>query len=72
MCENMITTGCACRAAEWINKTEVIHDPLGQPTVVASNDFHLILKSLDGRVTCVRVVITTSRDCGRPRGLIPY
>ena len=55
-----------------INKTGVINDPLGQPTDPAGSDFHLILKFWDGRkdgwTTCVKIVITTGKDCGRPRG----
>ena len=59
------------------NKTGVINDPLGQPTVPAGSDCRLILKfwegRTDGRTLHVKIVITTSRDCGRPRGSIkPY
>ena len=50
------------------DKTGVINDPLGQPTVPAGSDFHLILKFWDGRTTCVKIVITTGRDCGQPSG----
>ena len=54
------------------NKTGVINDPLGQPTVPAGSDCRLILKFWDGRTDrrtlCVKIVITTGRDCGRPRG----
>ena len=50
------------------NKTGVINDPLGQPTVPAGSDCRLILKFWDGRMLCVKIVITTGRDCGRPRG----
>ena len=52
------------------NKTGVINDPLGQPTVLAGSDCRLILKFWDGRTLC-EIVITTGRDCGRPRGSIP-
>ena len=31
-----------------ISKTGVINDPLGQPTVTAGSDFHLMLKFWDG------------------------
>ena len=55
-------------------KTGVINDPLGQPTVPAGSDCRLISKfwdgRTDGRTLCVKLVITTSRDCGRPRGSI--
>ena len=47
------------------SKTGVINDPLGQPTVPVGSDCRLIL---DGRTLCVKIVITTGRDCGRPRG----
>ena len=49
-------------------KTGVINDPLGQPTVSAGSDCRLILKFWDGRTLCVKILITTGRDCGRPRG----
>ena len=54
------------------NKTGVIiNDPLGQPTVPVGSDCRLILKFwTDGRTLCVKIVITTGRDCGRPRGSI--
>ena len=45
-------------------KTGVINDPLGQPTVPADSDSRLILKFWDGRTFCVKIVITTGRDCG--------
>ena len=55
-------------------KTGAINDPLGQPTVPAGSDCRWILKfcagRTDGRTTCVKIVITTGRDCGRPRGSI--
>ena len=55
-------------------KTGVINDPLGQPTVPAGSDCRLILKFWDGRTDgqtlCVKIVITTGRDCGRPSGSI--
>ena len=42
----------------------VINDPLGQPTTVQEgSDFRFILKSWDGRTTCVNIVITTGRNC---------
>ena len=47
-------------------KTGVINDPLGQPTVPACR---LIFEVL-GRTLCVKIVIITGRDCGRPRGSI--
>ena len=51
------------------NKTGVINDPLGQPTIPAGSYFRLTLKfGTDGRTTCAKIVITTGRDCGRPRG----
>ena len=61
-----------------VNKTGVINDPLGQPTVPAGSDCRWILKfcaghmdgQTKGRTTCVKIVITTGRDCGRPRGSI--
>ena len=53
-----------------IDKTGVINDPLGQPTVPTGSDCRLILKFWDGRTLCVKIVITTGRDCGRPRGSI--
>ena len=34
------------------------------------NACRLILKFWDGRTLCVKIVITTGRDCGRPRGSI--
>ena len=56
------------------DKTGVINDPLGQPTVPAGSDSRLILKFWDGRTEgrtlCVNIVITTSRNYGRPRGSI--
>ena len=45
-------------------KTGDINDPLGQPTVSAGSDCRLILKFWDGRALCVKIVITTGRDCG--------
>ena len=57
-----------------LNKTGVINDPLGQPTVPAGSDCRFILKfwdwRTDWRTLCVKIVITTGRDCGRPRGSI--
>ena len=54
------------------HKTGVINDPLGQPIVPAGSDCRWFLKFCagrpDGRTTCVKIVITTGRDCGRPRG----
>ena len=45
------------------NKTGVINDPLGQPTVPAGSDRRLILKfwdgRTDGRTLSVKIVITT-------------
>ena len=59
------------------NKTGVINDPLGQPTVPAGSNCCWILKFCVGRTyvrtdgrTCVKIVITTGWDCGRPRGSI--
>ena len=54
------------------NKTGVINDPLGQPTVPASWVIVTWFWSFgtDGRTLCVIIVITTVRDCGRPRGSI--
>ena len=59
------------------NKTGVINDPLGQPTVPGrqwlSLDFEVLCRTdgrTDGRTTCVKIVITTGWDCGRPRGSI--
>ena len=53
------------------HKTGVINEPLGQPTVPAGSDCRLILKfGTDGRTLCVKIVITTGRDCGRSRGSI--
>ena len=57
-------------------KAGVINDPLGQPTVPAGSDCRVILKFCDGRTDgltdtlCenMKIVITTGRDCGRPRG----
>ena len=55
------------------NKTGVINDPLGKPTVPAGSDCRLILKFWDGRTdTLCEIVITTGRDCGRPRGSIDF
>ena len=49
-------------------KTGVINDPYGLPPVPAGNNFRSILKfwdgRTDGRTTCVKIVITTGRDCG--------
>ena len=51
----------------------VVNDPLGQTHIPASSGhyfqlklvmFCAILKSGDGRTTCVKRVITTVRDCG--------
>ena len=56
-------------------RTGVINDPLGQPTVSVGSDCRLILKFFgrtDGRTICVKIVITTGRDCGRPRGSIHF
>ena len=62
------------------DKTGVINDPLGQPTVPAGSDFRSTLKfcdgrteeqagvCMDGRTAPVKIVINTGRDCGRPRG----
>ena len=36
----------------------------------AGSDCRLILKFWDGRTFCVKIVFTTGRDCGRPRGSI--
>ena len=49
-------------------KIGVINDPLGQPT--AGSACRLILKFWDGRTDgqSVKIVITSGRDCGRPRG----
>ena len=44
------------------DKTGVINDPLGQPTVPAGSDCRLILKFWDGRTLCVKIVITTGRS----------
>ena len=52
------------------HKTGVINDPLGLPTNPLGCDCRLILKFWDGRTICVKIVITTGRDCGRPRGSI--
>ena len=55
-------------------KTGVINDPLGQPTVQAGSDFHLILQYVLGRTngrTCVNIVITTGRDCDQETFLEP-
>ena len=49
-------------------KAVVINDPLDQPTVPAGS--RLILKFWDGRTDGRKIVITTERDCGRPRGSI--
>ena len=52
-------------------KKGVINDPLGQPTVSAGNDCRLTLNFWDGRTDRrVKIVITTGRNCGRPRGSI--
>ena len=58
-----------------IYKTGVINDPLGQPTIPAGSDCRWIWSFVpdgqpDGRTTCVKIVITTGRDCGRSRGSI--
>ena len=53
-----------------VYQTGVINDLLGQPSVQAGSDCRLILKFWDGRTLCVKIVITTGRDCGRPRGSI--
>ena len=37
-------------------------------TVLAVSDCHLISKFWYGRTICVKIVITTGRDCGRPSG----
>ena len=50
------------------DKTEVINDPLGQPTVLAGSDYPLMSKFWDGRTICVKIVIATGQDCGRPCG----
>ena len=47
----VITSCCDCGLASWINKTEVINDPLGQPADSAMKRFalyRLILKCGDG------------------------
>ena len=54
------------------NKTGVINDPLGQPTVTAGSDFRLILQVWDvqkdvrtnGRTTCAKTMINTNPDSG--------
>ena len=53
----------------------VINDPLGQPTDPAGGDCRFILKFWDGRMDrgqkdVREIVMTTGRDCGRPRGSI--
>ena len=52
-----------------INKTGVINDPLGQPqtrpAVIVAWFWSF---RTDGRTFCVKIVFTTGRDCGRPRG----
>ena len=50
------------------HKPGVINDLLGQPTIPAGSDCRLILKFWDGRTLCVKIVMTTGRDYGRPRG----
>ena len=53
------------------NKTGVINDPLGRQWL--SLDCEVLGRTdgrTDRRTLCVRIVITTGRDCGRPRGSI--
>ena len=54
------------------NKTGVINDPPGQPTVPAGSDCRLILKFWDGRtdgqILCDHYFLCS--DCGRHRGSI--
>ena len=61
-----------CGLVKRINKTEVINDPLSQPTVPTGSDFDFDFEVFvtDGRTLCVKIVITTGHDCGRPRGSI--
>ena len=46
-------------AQAYQNKTGVINDPLGQPTIPAGSDCRLILGRTDVRTLCVKIVITT-------------
>ena len=56
------------------DKTGVINDLLGLPTVPAGSDCRSILKfwdeRTDGRTLCMKIVIATGQDCGQPRGSI--
>ena len=64
------------------NKTCVMNDPLGQTHSSANGDhysrfnFVLFLPDFErfgctyGRTTCVKIVITSGRDCDRPSGSI--
>ena len=49
-----------------IHESSMIHST--SPQSWTAMIFHVILKSCDGRTTCVNIVITTGQDCGRPRG----
>ena len=53
------------------DKTGVINDPLGKPTVPAVKICFVLVDFenwMDVRTTCLNIVITTGRDCGQPRG----
>ena len=53
------------------HKAGVKNDPLGQSTVPVTSDCRLIFNFWDGRTdNCVKMVIITGRDCGRPSGSI--
>ena len=52
------------------NKTGVINDPLGQPTVPAGSDCRLILKFWDGLTDAL--CENSDHYFGRPRGSIHY
>ena len=63
---NIQLVDCSCFLLKPI-KLGVINDPLSHLTIPAGSDFRLLLQFWDGRTTCMNIVITTGRDCGRPR-----
>ena len=80
MCvKTIITNSTDCESFEWINKckpwtrqeSSKIHSasPQSRPSVIVAWFWSF---GTDGRTTCVKIVITTCRDCGRPRGSIEF
>ena len=69
LCENSDHYRPGLWSASWINKTGVVNDPLGQPTVQPAVKicwFYLKSIETDEKMTyiCVNIVITTRLDYG--------